>query len=70
MRTKTHELRPNGNRENDKVEDLNHLKIGIRAVGNEDSADVEKKCLGQVDQATGNTVCATFDKSTSHAGPH
>jgi hypothetical protein len=58
-----HELKANGHSENDEVEDSVHLKVRVRALCDEDSADVAKGCLGQVDENTGDTTGTPLDKA-------
>jgi len=60
---KGHELEANRDNENDEVDELAHLKVRVCALGDEDSADVEKRCLGQVDQSTGETTGTPLDKA-------
>ena len=58
-----HELTANGDSENDEVEDSVHVKVHVRALCDGDSADVEKGCLGQVDESTGDTTGTPLEKS-------
>ena len=60
---KGHELEANRNNVNDEVDDLAHLKVRVCVLGDEDSADVEKGCLGQVDESTGDTTGTPLDKT-------
>lgn len=62
-RTETHELRTKRNGENNEVENLNHLGIGIDAAGDKDCPDIEQDSFGEVDKGARNTVGATFDKT-------
>lgn len=66
--TEGHKLRPEGNGKHDKVEDLNHLQIGVGALRDENRADVEEDSLGEVDERAGDTVGGTFNICAADAG--
>jgi hypothetical protein len=38
--TQNHEMRPNSDSEHDEIEDINHLKVRIGAIGNEEVANI------------------------------
>ena len=51
-RTESHELRANRHTEHHKIEDLNHLKVGVRSPGNENGPNIEKERFSEVNEAT------------------
>ena len=67
-RTETHQLRTERNRENNEVENLDHLGVGIGSAGYKDRTDVEQDGFREVDERAGNTMGAAFDESTLDSG--
>ena len=68
-RTERHQLRPDGDSEDDQVENLDHAKIIVCTVGDKDGANVEENGFGEIDQRTRDTVCATLDPSAADTCP-
>jgi hypothetical protein len=59
-------LRADGHSEDDQVQHLDHLKVRIRALGNENRANVEQHGLSHIDQSTRYAVRGALDKSAAH----
>ena len=66
--TETHKLRTERNGENDEVENLDHLGVGVGTTSNKDRADVEQNGFREVDERAGNTVGTALDEGTLDSG--
>jgi hypothetical protein len=67
-RTEGHELRADGDREDDEVEDVDHLEVRVRALGDEDRAGVEEDGLGEVDERAREPKADALEERAADAG--